>query len=478
MSSRDNSEDEMDKVFGIDYSESLESIGIYDKLQRIRIQELESSSQESISNILFNVKTIGNTGKIDKNYQQRIPAAKNNPLLNIFSELSIDSIKTPERMFNSTVILPEKRWNSTVIPPEKSCNSTVIDNVTALKKHKRTSSELVVKTRARKKKNAEENTIDPATCFKSLGDKTFNLLIADPPWKYKRQVGSGVAKNHYDCLSHEELMKMPVPRIIKTDCYLFMWTTHPMTAKVPELMAAWGFRYVTAAFVWIKTTKKGEPRMGLGSHLRSCSEMCYLGVCGHPLTLRQSKKVITYMQTDSTGEIDHAFGHVENIIDEIQNDWIDTVENVITNFKKKCKGKYPKLRENWKSFSDDVRNLSTDLKLAFMERLRKTYPDIIIATPKKHSEKPMHLVIEKLKQYFGSNYDTMDKLEMFARTSRPGWSAFGDQVGLLNVNPVEVDKKAKKIHPNEAKFGTYLDQLPFNCTQVDKKVKKMLVAEI
>lgn len=44
-------------------------------------------------------------------------------------------------------------------------------------------------------------------------------------------------------------------------------------------MEAWGFRYVTAAFVWVKTyAKSGKLFWGMGAYTRANAEVCLLGV--------------------------------------------------------------------------------------------------------------------------------------------------------------------------------------------------------
>lgn len=44
-------------------------------------------------------------------------------------------------------------------------------------------------------------------------------------------------------------------------------------------MEAWGFRYKTAAFVWVKTNRKnGGKFWGMGAYTRANAEVCLLGV--------------------------------------------------------------------------------------------------------------------------------------------------------------------------------------------------------
>ena len=48
-----------------------------------------------------------------------------------------------------------------------------------------------------------------------------------------------------------------------------------------EALKRWGFRYVTVAFTWVKTTKNGHWHMGTGYYTRANPEMCLLGIAGN-----------------------------------------------------------------------------------------------------------------------------------------------------------------------------------------------------
>lgn len=116
--------------------------------------------------------------------------------------------------------------------------------------------------------------------------KKYNIIYADPPWEYERSVGEGVASNHYPTLNIEELRKLPVKEIIDKDAFLFLWVTFPQLNEGISLFEAWGFKYKTCAFNWIKLNpKSGTLFMGLGFWTRSSSEICLLGIKGHPKRL-------------------------------------------------------------------------------------------------------------------------------------------------------------------------------------------------
>jgi len=57
------------------------------------------------------------------------------------------------------------------------------------------------------------------------------------------------------CLTIPELKKLNIPKYADTDCALFMWVTDPLLDQAMELINAWGFKYKTVAFYWVKTNK-------------------------------------------------------------------------------------------------------------------------------------------------------------------------------------------------------------------------------
>ena len=89
------------------------------------------------------------------------------------------------------------------------------------------------------------------------------------------------AESHYPTMELEDIQALPVGELADTDCILFMWTTIPLLKDCFSVMKAWGFKYKTCAFVWVKTKKDGEPLAGMGSYTKANAELCLLGMRGH-----------------------------------------------------------------------------------------------------------------------------------------------------------------------------------------------------
>ncbi len=118
----------------------------------------------------------------------------------------------------------------------------------------------------------------------------FNILYADPPWKYERNKVQGAAENHYPTMSIEQLCALDVEKITDENCTLFLWSTFPFLPEALRLIKAWGFTYKTTAFVWLKQNRKNKDWFfGLGFWTRGNVEICLLATKGKPQ--RKSAKV-------------------------------------------------------------------------------------------------------------------------------------------------------------------------------------------
>ena len=55
----------------------------------------------------------------------------------------------------------------------------------------------------------------------------------------------------------------------------------PCLPEAFKVMDAWGFKYKTCAFTWVKVRKDGKPISGMGSYTKANAELCLLGMRGH-----------------------------------------------------------------------------------------------------------------------------------------------------------------------------------------------------
>ena len=116
----------------------------------------------------------------------------------------------------------------------------------------------------------------------------FNLILCDPPWRfevYNRETGLGSAPDaHYNTMTADELIALDVASIAAKDSFLVMWVYDPLLPLAIDLARAWGFKFVTVLFRWLKGNGQGrlfddgeKLSLSLGYHTRSggCEE-CWL----------------------------------------------------------------------------------------------------------------------------------------------------------------------------------------------------------
>lgn len=127
--------------------------------------------------------------------------------------------------------------------------------------------------------------------FGDLTPLRYGAIIIDPPWYFRNYSAAGEVKNpvaHYDCMSADEIIALPVNQLAAPDCALFMWATAPMLPAALELMKAWGFAFKSAG-AWAKQSSTGEKwAFGTGYCFRSTAEFYLLGTIGKPRILSHS----------------------------------------------------------------------------------------------------------------------------------------------------------------------------------------------
>lgn len=140
-------------------------------------------------------------------------------------------------------------------------------------------------------------------------DGGFRVVMADVPWKFRSWVANAnpdsdrSADRHYRTMTLDEIAAMPVKDVVAPDAHLFFWTTMPFLMKSEAIMRAWGFRYSSSGFVWMKLKRsvgKAQLQMvslneiakflhvGMGHTTRKNVEICLLGRRGNARRIDRS----------------------------------------------------------------------------------------------------------------------------------------------------------------------------------------------
>jgi N6-adenosine-specific RNA methylase IME4 len=137
----------------------------------------------------------------------------------------------------------------------------------------------------------------PATgFFGQPAGARFNVIAADPAWPWSTwgevdERGDRRAERHYDTMSIEEIMALPIGELADKRCALFLWITWPHLLQAGRVLDAWGFDYSGSGFIWVKTRRSHcrpflnpefDLHMGLGKTSRKNTEPCLLAFRGGP----------------------------------------------------------------------------------------------------------------------------------------------------------------------------------------------------
>lgn len=133
-------------------------------------------------------------------------------------------------------------------------------------------------------------------------DKKYDIIYADPPWRYNDRRCNGACEHHYKTMTIQAICNLPIKDLAKKDCILFLWTTYPMLQEALKVIESWGFKYKTIGFQWVKLNKSGKGYFfGLGRWTRGNTECCLLATKGKPhrLSNRVSQLVFAPLRSHS-----------------------------------------------------------------------------------------------------------------------------------------------------------------------------------
>ena len=203
---------------------------------------------------------------------------------------------------------------------------------------------------------------------------SFEIIYADPAWSYddKATAGDRGAAFKYPVMSVEDICALDVQAHTAPDCACFMWATPPCLPEAFQVMAAWGFKYSTIAFVWVKTRS---------------------------VRIAEARRVVR-------GRLPGLAPRADGIVDEL------AAEGLITS--KLHIGMGQSTRAN-----AEIVLLGTRGKL---NRVDAGVRQVVMAPLGQHSAKPPE-VRERIVRLLGDR----PRLEMFARDRAPGWSIWGNQ---------------------------------------------------
>lgn len=159
--------------------------------------------------------------------------------------------------------------------------------------------------------------------FSDLQRRHYAVIEADPPWTYSVFSEKGNRKGavrHYATMSLPDILALPVADLAAPDAHLFLWTTGPNLQQAFAVMEAWGFRYSSIAFTWVKLNPRDADSLfltdssfhvGLGHTTRKNCEFCLLGRRGSPKRLSKSvRELIVSARRQHSRKPDEAYRRI------------------------------------------------------------------------------------------------------------------------------------------------------------------------
>jgi N6-adenosine-specific RNA methylase IME4 len=129
----------------------------------------------------------------------------------------------------------------------------------------------------------------------------FKTVLADPPWRFTNRTGK-VAPEHrrldrYSTMVLDTIKAIPVSECVSNNAHLYLWVPNALLPEGMEVMAEWGFRYVSN-IVWAKRRKDGGPDgRGVGFYFRNVTELILFGVRGSMRTLSPARRQANMIET-------------------------------------------------------------------------------------------------------------------------------------------------------------------------------------
>jgi N6-adenosine-specific RNA methylase IME4 len=165
--------------------------------------------------------------------------------------------------------------------------------------------------------------------FGHLTPLSYSLLMVDPPWSFQLYSAKGQRKSaqaQYDCMTLDDIKRLPVGHLAAPDCVLFLWATFAMLREAMDTMQAWGFDYRTGG-VWHKVTAKGKQAFGTGYRVRCAAEPWLLGIIGNPVTSRRERNSIIGVVREHSRKPIEAFAWAERYMPDVKRAEVFSREN-------------------------------------------------------------------------------------------------------------------------------------------------------
>jgi len=139
--------------------------------------------------------------------------------------------------------------------------------------------------------------------------KKYQIIYADPPWDFGNRMYSSNKNDHhreisraYNVMTTKDICDLPIDKITDNNCILFIWTTDAHIPDCLKVINAWGFKYKTVGFYWLKKELSGKQVCYMGQWTMKNGELCLLATKGKMTQYLKCRKIrqLTEAKRDRT----------------------------------------------------------------------------------------------------------------------------------------------------------------------------------
>lgn len=186
--------------------------------------------------------------------------------------------------------------------------------------------------------------------WQEFAPNSFDLIMADPPWRFELRSAKGEEKSaqaQYRTMTLDEIKALPVAGLASENCLLWLWATAPMLDQQIEVLKAWGFTFKTSG-VWVKRTVNDKVHFGTGYIFRNAHEPVLIGTRGDPKTAKNVRSVVMGRVRNHSQKPDEAFRAAEHLMPDARRVELFSRTN----------------RKGWSAWGDEVGKFDLPLTVA------------------------------------------------------------------------------------------------------------------
>lgn len=285
-------------------------------------------------------------------------------------------------------------------------------------------------------------------------DKKYDLVICDPPWRYRSHNKTGViyrkyqgqADDRYSTMTIDEIAALPVPGILAEHAAVIIFVPPTHVFDVGTIFKAWGLTYTSFFMIWQKTNMhtpwRGTMR-GLGHYTRGVMEMAAVFETGNLSNLTQAGATglpLTYMPAC------HVYGNHMVLSDyhvlmmgrkgQAKMHLLNLDKSKLpTNMQQYVPHRPPTLcEEEMDEIRARVRGKLEQQWYGSSSLPVNIFPAVVTGARTTHSTKPQS-IYDRARALFPR---AKTRLEMFSRKKRPGWDVWGNDPRIVPKPDVDV----------------------------------------